>query len=340
MEYGAIDLHLRSSVIRIVGEEGSVKLDRRIMTTREGLQRVFADRPAMRVLLETGTESEWVAQTVESYGHEVIVADPNYTLMYGHRQRRVKTDRRDVAALAEACRLGIYRRAHRASATQRQVRRQLRVREQLVRIRTQTINLMRAQLRQEGYRLPAGTAETAGQRLGRLALPPPLQAALAPLGAVLETVTPAIRAAERDASAQAHADPVVSLLMTAPGIGPVTALAYRATLDDVRRFRDAGAATAFLGLVPSEDSSAERRQKGRITKAGPRALRALLVQAAWVVWRQRAKNGELQLWAHRLAARRGRRIAVVALARRLARILFAMWRDQRTYCPTVTSSAA
>src|SRR5262245_51191102 len=126
MEYGAIDLHRRNSLIRIVTEEGGVVLDRTITTSREGFRRVFEGRAPMRVLVESGTESEWVAQTIEACGHEVIVADPNYAPMYGSRQRAVKTDRRDVAALADACRLGIYRRAHRVSGEQRAERRRLR----------------------------------------------------------------------------------------------------------------------------------------------------------------------------------------------------------------------
>src|SRR5215210_427490 len=142
MEYGAIDLHARKSLIRIVDGDGEVLLDRTITTSRDGFERVFAGRAPLRVLVETGTESEWVAQTIEACGHEVVVADPNYALMYGVRVRAVKTDRRDVAALAEACRLGIYRPAHRVSAAQRQVRRQLRIREQLIRMRTQAINLL------------------------------------------------------------------------------------------------------------------------------------------------------------------------------------------------------
>src|SRR5262249_58652236 len=83
-------------------------------------------RASMRVLVESGTESEWVAQVIERCGHEVIVADPNYALMYGSRHRAVKTDRRDVAALAEACRLGIYRSAHPVAAAPRAERRRLR----------------------------------------------------------------------------------------------------------------------------------------------------------------------------------------------------------------------
>ena len=119
--------------------------------------------------------------------------------------------------------------------------------------------------------------------------------------------------------------------MTAPGIGPVTAVTFRAVLDDVGRFGDAKAASAFLGLVPREESSGTRQRKGAITKAGPRSLRAYLVSAAWVVWRQRRQGGALHAWVERLADRRGRRVAVVALARRLSRILYAMWRDECDY---------
>ena len=94
-------------------------------------------------------------------------------------------------------------------------------------------------------------------------------------------------------AAQAAADPVVRQLMTAPGVGPGGRLDLsRAVLDDPARFgRDAARASAFLGLVPSEDSSAERRHKGHITKTGPRELRALLVQASWVIWRGRSADG-------------------------------------------------
>ena len=340
MEYGAIDLHLKASLIRIVDGEGLVLMDRRVATTRAALETVFGGRARLRVLLESGTESEWVAQTVEACGHEVIVADPNYALMYGQRARRIKTDKRDVAALAEACRLGIYRAAHRVSAAQRAVRRTVRIREHVVRVRTQTINLLRAQLRQEGLRLPAGTAETVVARLAALDLPTAVRAAVAPLHELLTAVAPLIARGTAQVAAHAAADPVVRRLQTVPGIGPITAVTYRATLDTWTRFGDAGAATAFLGLVPREDSSGTRQRKGAITKTGPAPLRVLLVQAAWVVWRQRQGRAALHAWVERLAARRGRRIAVVALARRLARILYAIWRDETVYQAVPVVAAA
>jgi len=114
MEYAAIDLHKKESQTRIVTQSGEV-IDQRIATTRERLTQVFWGRPRMRILVEASTESEWVAQHLDDQGHEVIVADPNYAPMYGHRSRRIKTDRRDVAAPTEACQHGTYHPARRRS---------------------------------------------------------------------------------------------------------------------------------------------------------------------------------------------------------------------------------
>ena len=342
MEYGAIDLHTRRSQIRILTEDETAVLDRRIDTTRPEFDRVFGGRPRMRILLESSTESEWVAQHLESQGHEVIVADPNYAPMYGSRSRKIKTDKRDVAALAIACRRGIYRAAHRASAAARTVRQTMRVRRQLVQMRSGLISLLGAVLRQEGLRLPSGRAERVVQRLDQLAVPATLTAVLEPLRAVLRQLTTTLATADQAADRRAAADPIAQRLMTAPGVGPILALTFQGVMDDPQRFGgDAGRASAFLGLVPSEDSSADRQHKGHITKTGPGDLRALLVQASWVIWRGRSAAGaELRTWAQLLAARRGRRIAIIALARRLTRVLYAMWRDQTDFAPRRRAAVA
>ncbi len=159
MEYGAIDLHTKHSQIRIVTADGAVVVERRIVTRADQFAAVFGGRDRMRILLESRTESEWVAACLEALEHEAVVADPNYAAMYGMRTRRIKTDRRDVAALAEANRTGIYRPAYRVSAAQRAIRQRLLVRSQLVRMRTQMINLLRSQVRATGRRMPTGAAE-------------------------------------------------------------------------------------------------------------------------------------------------------------------------------------
>jgi transposase len=337
MVYGAIDLHLRFSQIRIINEEGRVLRERRVVTSRELLVEAFGGLGAMRVLLETGTESEWVAQALEGAGHAVIVADPNYGPMYGDLRRRVKTDRRDVTALAEANRRGWYRPAHRTSTAQRAVRQVLRSRRHVVRMRSGTISLVRALLRQSGYRLGAGTAAQVPQRLKRLALPPALAEVLAPLRRVLETLRDEISDLDDRCQALAAQDAIVQRLQSVPGVGPVAALTFRAYVDDVARFKRAGQVSAAMGLVPREESSAERRHRGHITKAGPSEVRSMLVQAAWACWRSKG-SGTLHAWVEHVAAKRGRRIAVVGLARRLSRILYAIWRDQSVF--DVTTLAA
>ena len=329
MEYGAIDLHLKNSAVRIVDETGAVVFRDRVETSRDGFIAAFGGRAPLRILLESGTESEWVAQVLEGLGHEVVVADPNFLPMYGSRNRRIKTDERDVTALAEANRTGTFRRAHRVSGMQQARRQLLTVRKHLVQTRSATISVLRSLLRQVGLRLGSGTPSRVEARLARLTIPPALAAHLQPLRDVLTALETQLTTLEEAVETAASTDAVAQRLMTTPGVGPVIALTFEAVLDDPARFGgDARRVSAFLGLVPSESSSAERQHKGHITKAGPTTLRALLVQGAWVIWRGRSAEGAaLRTWAHAVADRRGRRIAIVALARRLARVLYALWRD-------------
>lgn len=331
MDTIGMDLHKRESQLCILTDEGEVQ-EIRIVTSRARLTAVLGPRPRARVLLEASTESEWVAQHLESLGHEVIVADPNFAPMYATRTRRVKTDRRDARALAEACRLGAYRPAHRLSAPQRHIRAELMVRDALVRTRTRWIAVLKARVRATGERVPSGMAEHTSAKLATLALPPLVQAELAPLVALLGPLNAAIAAADQRLTTLAATDPVVARLTTVPGIGPVTAAAFVATLDDVRRFASAHQVEAFLGLTPTEYSSGEQQRRGRISKTGNARMRWLLVEAAWRLLRMpNPAVAPLRAWAERIATRRSRSIAAVAMARRLAGILYAMWRDGAEY---------
>jgi len=135
---------------------------------------------------------------------------------------------------------------------------------------------------------------------------------------------------DRELEACAAADPTCQLLMTAPGVGPTTAIRFVAAVDDVTRFPSAHRVEAYLGLTPGERSSSERKRRTGITKAGPSKLRWILVQAAWSA-RRYYKDHPLVMWALEVEKRRGKNVAVMALARRLAGILYAMWRDGRPY---------
>jgi transposase len=262
-----------------------------------------------------------------------VVADPNYAPMYAQRSRRVKTDKRDARALAEACRLGAYRPAHRTSEEQRHVRALLGVREKLVRTRAGLVTLVQALLSREGFRVCTGTSRCFSTRVKDLDLPEPLVVEITPLLSMLEPLNEQILSLDGRLGEIARKDVRVRRVMTIPQIGPVTAVSFVATLDDVGRFRGAHQVEAYLGLVPREWSSSEVQRRGRITKAGNARMRWLLVEAAWRVatHMKRPETEALRAWADRISRRRGKRVAVVALARRLSGILYAMWRDGSVY---------
>lgn len=176
----------------------------------------------------------------------------------------------------------------------------------MVRMRSGLIAHLRAILRQEGLRLPSGSSAAIDTRLARMTLSPAVQTVVTPLLEALRALTPLIARETRVLTALAAADPVVVRLQSVPGVGPIVGLTYRATLDRVDRFPSAGHASSSVGLVPREDSSGERRQRGHITKVGPREARSMLIQAAWTCWRHRSvRTTHLRTWADALAARRG-----------------------------------
>jgi transposase len=346
VQHIGIDLHKRESQICWVDAATGEVRQQRIQTRRDRFEAVLGHQAPGQVLIEAGTESEWVAQVVEGLGHRVWVVDPSYAPMYPRRRGgRHKNDPRDAAALAEASLRGTYRPVHRVSRGRRVVRQALTVREALVRTRTRLIATIRAAVRAEGLRVASGQTESFVARLQVVALPADLAETLAPLVAVLGDVETALTAADAQVAAHVAQDADMQRLQTAPRIGPVTSAAFVATLDTPTRFAHAGQVASYLGLAPRDDSSGDRRRAGHISKAGPSRLRWLLVQAGWgILCGAETEGWALHTWAVAVAARRGKRIAAVALARRLARILYAMWRDgtefDRTAPRTRTAASA
>jgi transposase len=337
MDFVGIDLHKTSSQICTLSEGGELT-ERRIKTTRASFDEVFADKPKARILVEASTESERVACHLEQLGHEVIVADPNFAPMYATRDKKIKTDKRDARALCEACRLGACRHAHRTSERQRRIRSQLLVSSTLVRTRSKYVTLIGSLARREDCRIATGGSNNFGARVEAAGLPAHVMQAISPLFESLKTLNRQIAEADAELEKIVKEDEVVRRLRTAPGVGPVTATTFASTIDDAGRFGAAKQARSYLGLVPREYSSGERQRKGRISKAGGSRARTLLVEAAWALLRWRnQKNEALYDWAMRIAARRGKARACVALARKMAGILYAMWRDGTEFDPAAVS---
>jgi transposase len=194
------------------------------------------------------------------------------------------------------------------------------------------LNTVRGWLRAEGRRPRTGEATTFSARVRAVYADTTLPTYVERQLRTLESLNQEIAEADRELATTAKADPIARRLMTVPGIGPSTSVRFVAALDAISRFKGAHAVESYLGLVPGEDSSADRRRRTSITKAGPTALRWCLVQAAWAARRTRRKD-PMHRWVDEVEKRRGTRVAVLALARKLAGILFAIWRDGTVYEP-------
>jgi transposase len=208
------------------------------------------------------------------------------------------------------------------------------VRETLVRTRSKYISFIGALARREGCRIKAGPSPSFARRVELAGLPAHTLAQIEPLLVMLKTLNEQIKAADKRVEEIAKADEVVQRLCSVPGVGPVVATTFAATLDDSSRFLGAKHVRSYLGLVPREYSSGERQRRGRISKAGSVRARSLLVEAALALLRWKTeKTKVLHEWTTRIAQRRGKATAIVALARKLAGIMFAVWRDGTKFDP-------
>ena len=336
MEHLAIDLGGRESQICVRSSDGQIVEERRCRTAT--LPAYLATRPRSRVVVETCSEAFGIADAALSIGHEVRVIPGTLVRSLGVGARRVKTDRRDAQVLSEvSCRIDLPS-VHVPSRQARERKTMCGMREALVGARTKLVNTVRGWLRAEGRRPRSGELTTFAARVRALYAETTLPTYVARQLRALEALNEQIAEADRELATTAKADPIARRLMTVPGVGPSTSVRFVAALDEISRFRGAHTVESYLGLVPGEDSSAERKRRTSITKAGPTELRWCLVQAAWAARRARRRD-PMQRWADEVEKRRGKRVAVLALARKLAGILYAIWRDGTEYEPRRSGAA-
>lgn len=319
-------------------EDGSIVQERKHPTRRLG--DLMQTWPTSRIVLETSSESFRIADLALAAKHEVRVVPATLAKQLGVGERGVKTDLRDARKLSEvSCRIDLPS-VHIPSADARELRSMLRSRETLVSTRTKLVNHVKGWMRTQLWKLRSGAPATLPERLRayavtvQQALPVHIEETLL----VMETLTLQISASNNRVRKLAREHSVACLLMTMPGVGPVTALTFIAVIDRVDRFERTHHLRSYLGLTPGENSSSERERRTSITKAGSTAVRRTLVQAAWTAIRT-APNAPMVKWAAQIAERRGKFIAVVALARKMAGIMFALWRDNTTYSALKTAAS-
>jgi transposase len=335
MDHVAIDVGGRESQICRRSPDATILEELRWATNSLG--DYLAQLSPSRVVLETCAESFKLADLAQSLGHQVKVVPATLAPQLGVGARKLKTDKRDARALSKACCLlgDDLPSVHIPSKRSRERSSLCGMREALVEARTALVNTVRGYLRGQVLstrlkRQPSNMAE--GVRLlfkkDRLELPHFVERQLQ----MLEHLTEAIDDADKELSRLANADEDCRRLMTAPGVGPVTAIRFTAAIDNVQRFSKGREVGSYIGLTPGENSSSDSQHRLGITKAGSRKLRWILVQAAWAA-RIRYQDDPMVQWAHQLSERRGKMIATVALARKLAVVLHAMLRDKTTYQP-------
>lgn len=333
MNHVAIDLGSRESQVCIRRQDGTIVLEEKHPTRKLGDW--MLQWPASRVILETSSEAFRIADAARSAGHEVRVVPATLAKQLGIGMRGIKTDERDARTLSEvSCRIDLPS-VHIPTAEARELRSVIRSRQLLVETRTKTINHVRGWLRTQLWKLRGGASTTFPDRVrGRAAESgQPLPSHIERVLLVIEGLNLQLKEANRQVHKLARESQTCGRLMTIPGVGPITALSFVAALDNVSRFPHAHMVQSYLGLTPGENSSSLRQRRTGITKAGASSVRRALIQAAWAAF-LRHPNQPMVRWAAQIADRRGRFVAIVALARKLAGVMFALWRDGTSYQPS------
>lgn len=329
-----LDLGDKWSHACVLGPDGEIAWEERVRTTREGMSRFLSRCAPMRVVMEVGTHSPWASRLADELGHEVLVANARRLQLISQNAR--KDDRVDAELLARVGRLDpnlLKPIKHRTPATQEQLT-LIRARAALVKSRTGLINAVRGLVKSSGHRMPSCSSEAFGKQVA--AIPESLKAALEPMMEVIRKLTTEVRAYDKRLEVAAEALPETAPLRSVPGVGPLTALAFLLTLEDNSRFPNGRAAAAFLGLVPRRRQSGKGDPELRISKHGDTYLRQLLVGSAHYVLGPFGPDTDLKRWGLALAARGGKNAkkrAVVAVARKLAVLLFRLWQTGDDYQP-------
>ena len=323
-EYIGIDLHKAFFQVCAVTPSGDRRWEARFARTAEGFAQFLPRVSAATALAVEASGPTWAfVDTVTATGARICVVDTRKTkLKAGYA---AKTDRLDARRLADALRRDSVASIYVPPPAIRALREVCRSRQQLVRLRTRLVQMLRALLlRSDAPDAPMRQLYSARGLtwLEQVTLPPEAAASCQRLTQLLRLVQEAVRPAEARLVARAQTDPIARALDGMVGIGPVLGLTLRAEIGDIARFPRGPQLASYAGLVPRVAHSGSRRWSGRITKTGSRWLRWVLVEAAIHQFRRPDAFGR---WARRLAGRIGVLKARVAVARALCGEVFDAW---------------
>ena len=331
MKNTLVGVDLAKTVFEIAVSDQPGRVSRRLRLRRDGFLIFFAQLPPATVIMEACGSAHFWAREIQKLGHEVVLLPPQHVRPYVLRD---KTDRTDTKGLLEAYRNDDIRPVPVKSPTQQLLGSLHRLRSAWLAERTARINALRGLLREQGIVIPLGARHAVPLAWAAIEdadseIPDALRPFLAEVCVEIRELERRIQSCETQLEALAQQLPAVKRLLSVPGVGLLIATALVAFVGDPRRFRSARHFASYLGLTPRERSSGSTRRLGRISKRGDVYLRMLLIHGARSVLRAAATQSHpdrLRAWALRLQGSLGYNKAAVALANKLARIVFCVWR--------------
>ena len=343
MDYFAgLDVAVKETSVCIVDDTGKIVREVKVASEPAALLAVLKN-PAYRfkrIGLEAGPLSQWLFSALAEAGLVAICVETRH-MRAALKAQINKTDRNDARGIAQMMRAGLYRPVHVKTVRSQKLRMLLTHRKLLQSKAIAIENDLRATLRNFGLKVGiAGKVKFEARIQELVENLPDLAVLVEPLLIVRRVLREQIGILHRRLLVIVRDDDVCRRLMTVPGVGPVVALTYRATVDVPARFRKSKAVGAVFGLTPSRYQSGESDRTGGISRCGDEMMRAMLYEAAHVMLVRSVKWSWLKAWAMQIARRRGLKKAIVALARRLAVVLHRIWVDGTEFRWTREAAAA
>ena len=327
--YAGIDVSVKESSVCVVDGKGKVVKEAKVMSEPDALVAFLAGLrlPLTLVGLEAGPMSQWLHAGLQEAGIEVALMETR-KVKAALSAMPVKTDRNDARGIAQLLRTGFFTEVHRKSDESQEVRALLTARKLLVNSLIDVEMSIRGILRGFGLKVGPTTKPTFEGRIHNLAEDKPtLAAVVEPLLIARRAIREQLAVLNKRVRDIARQDGLCRRLMTAPGVGALTALNFKTGVDDPARFKSSRSVGAHFGLTPRRYQSGETDIVGGITKAGDAAVRSALYEAALSIMTKVKKHSVLQAWGLAVAKRRGMKRAIVAVARKLGTILHRMWVD-------------
>jgi transposase len=340
--YVGLDVSLKQTSICVVSDTGSIVREGVVGSDPEAIAAFVRSRApdAVRVGLESGPTATWLWTELRRLGVPVICIDARHAKAVLKMQIN-KSDRNDAVGIARIMQTGWFKEVRVKDLDCHVVKALLTSRALLVKIKRDLENQVRGLLKNLGRVIGRAKFNGFAARAAELIEDrPELVAVVAPLLKAREAIEKQIDDLDRKVLKLAHHDAQIRRFMTVPGIGPITALCFKATIDDPARFKRSRSVGAYIGLTSRRHASGEIDWSGRISKCGDAMLRSYLFEAANVLLTRVPKWSALKAWGMRLAKRNGLRKAKVAVARKLAVILHRMWLDRTEFTWSNKEAAA